>query len=325
MKKFSNQSFLISFLLLIGTCIFAQDYSSLEGSHYYLIVLDADSKDILVYDNGGTIVQDLRPQWSYDAGCSLCSPSLYIREDTYVANPPEGRGFFGQIGAYFDFSVQANWSELYFTMIEDHPNSFDIDYTSIQSNIDKYRFHMAIKSPYNAAHTVNLMGGTGTAAFSVGVGEGLDLPPHSITSGPNITPRFEVDKWYIIDKSMAEMAALGWEARASFRGDYLTISSGSAPNRIMFDAIFYYKTGHIDCLEFYDCRGYIEGTTVNKLRVFQMENFISVLDAPAGTVELYSLVGVKVKSGQAGFDITSLAKGAYILKCGNETAKIIIK
>ena len=295
-----------------GNTMKAQDLSVLDYKSYHVIVLDSESEDILLYDNGGTIVQDLRPDWDYE-GNPDGGKALYIWENTYASNPAVGKGAFGQVGGFYDFQAQAGWSGLGFCMRDATvPAAFDVDFTDIRANSAKWRFHMAVQSP-NAAgsHAIQAIAGSApeagdAARFSVGAG--------MVDGRVNKTPGFTANTWHIVDMSMDDMIALGWNGRAPFRGNYFVVLSGGAPNRIMFDAVFYYNT---------EPKG-IKGTTVNKLRVVNGKGFISVLDAP-GTVDVFTLTGVKVRSGNTWYDTQDLAKGTYIIKSGGVAEKFIVK
>ncbi len=95
--------------IFMGSHAKAQDLSSLDGSNYYLIYLDADTEEN--YEITDKIVQDLRPNWDGTTN-PTGEKALYLWSGSgYVANAATGKGSFGQIGGFLDFSVTSStWS-----------------------------------------------------------------------------------------------------------------------------------------------------------------------------------------------------------------------
>jgi hypothetical protein len=295
----------------------AQDFSSLEGSNYYLIWLDGDTE--AEFEITDKIVQDLRPNWAYETN-PTGERALYIWTNTYAANEPTGVGSFGQIGGFFDFTVIADWSGLGFCMrhngddpageskVGDAPDSFPVDFTGIS---DDYRFHMAAKSTIPNAQGIEIFGGgPGSAGyFSIGIG--------SFDGKPNITPGFKTDgSWNIIDIPVSQLRGYGFTNRSPFKGNYFCIHSGGAPSNIGFDAVFFYNPSP---------SGINNPNAENKLRVLVTNQIIEVLNATA-PVEVYDIAGIKVKTSEEPvFGVEELKKGAYIIKSGKAVAKVIIK
>ena len=294
----------------------AQDMSSLTGSNYYLIYLDADTE----INNGITpfIVQDLRPNWDLTNN-PTGEKALYLWTGSgYVANAATGKGSFGQIGGFLDFSVTSStWSGAGWTMRDNSagtaPKTFPIDYTKIN---DSYHFHMAVRSTYAKSHTIQVFGSqSGTtvtkAAFNVGVGN-LDA---TLT---NITPNFKSDglTWNIIDMTVAQLRTYGWTNRATIaNGNYFVTLSGPPANELALDAVFFYLpkgTGTND-------------VKADKLNVLVTNRIVEVRNATA-PIEVFSVTGALVKKSiQPIFGVEELAKGAYIIKSGNDVAKVIIR
>lgn len=313
MKKiiFTLSVFVFSFA---GNMVKAQDLSCLEGSNYYLIALDSESEDI-IYENGGNIVQDLRPNWNYTDNPDG-EKALYIWSETYTSNDATGKGSLGQIGGYYDFSAAGTWSGLGWCMRKESPTYFPVDFTKIQQNPGNYRFHMAVQSPNAKPHGIQVFGYSEgedyslSAKFSVGLGV--------FEAGrTNLTPDFAVNKWCVIDIPVQNLMNLGWAAPATFNGNYFVVLSGAATNRIMFDAVFFYDTTAPS--------GIAQTKAENQLKVLVTKNIVEVLNATA-PIEVYDLAGIKVKASDSPiFGVEELNKGAYIIKSGNAVAKAIIK
>lgn len=310
MRKVIFTLIVFVFSIIAGNKVKAQDFSSLEGSNYYLIWLDSDTEE--EYDITSNTVLDLRPNWNYDTNPDA-ERALYIWESTYASNEPSGKGSFGQIGGFFDFTVTgaADWSGLGFCMRKESPSFVPVDFTAIQNDMNNYRFHMAIKSPNAKAHGIEVFGGDGVKAqFSVGVGTFEAAKP------VNLTPGFTVDTWNVIDVPVSKLAELGWSARGAFDGNYFVILSGPASNRIMFDAVYFYKVAG---------SGINNPVIDNKLKVIVTKNIVEVLNASA-PIEIYDLAGIKVKTSESSiFGTEELSKGAYIIKSGSAVGKVIIK
>lgn len=306
MKKVTTIMCAMALAIFMGSNAKAQDMTSLEGSNYYLLWLDADSED--EYEITPKIVQDLRVNWDVTTNPNG-EKALYIWDNTYVANPATGKGSLGQIGGFLDFTAIGGWSGLGLCMRENGSGvttAFDVDYTAMT---DDYRFHMAVKSTASKAHQIQVMGSTtGIAKFSVGVG--------TFESFPNITPNFKTDgTWNIIDIPVSQLKEYGFTNRTGFKGNYFVILSGGAPNNIAVDAIYFYKNSPAG----------INTPKVDKLSVMVTRNIVEVLNATA-PIEVYSVTGALVKTTvEPIFGVDELAKGAYVIKSGNAVAKVMIK
>ncbi len=312
MKKVITFMCVMALTFFMGNKANAVD-PSLTGSHYYLIYLDADTE----IENGITpakIVQDLRVNW--DAATSPNGEkALYIWENTYLANAATGKGCFGQIGGFLDFTVGTiGWSGLGFCMRENTAGvttAFDVNYTAMT---DDYHFHMAVKTTTAKASQIQVMGNgaTGIAKFSVGTGMVENAP--NIT--PSILPTFKSDgTWNVIDMTVAQLKNYGFTNRAGFKGNYFVILSGAAPNNIGIDGVYFYLPGTSG----------LNDVKANKLEVMVTRQIVEVLNATA-PIEVYSVTGALVKKSiEPIFGVEELAKGAYIIKSGNAVAKVIIK
>ncbi len=295
------------------------DLSSLNGTNYYLIYLDADTETN--YGITPLIVQDLRPNW--DATNNATGErALYLWAGSgYVANAATGKGSFGQIGGFLDFAVTSStWSGAGWTMRDNStgtaPHTFPVDYTKIT---DDYHFHMAVRSTYAKSSTIEVMGSSsgGTtptvsmAAFNVGVGN-LDA------TKTNITPNFKSDgiTWNIIDMTVAQLRTYGWTNRSTIpSGNYFVTLSGPPANEIAVDAVFFYKPASTG----------VNDVNADKLSVLVKDRIVEVQNA-TGAIEVYSVTGSLVKkSVTPKFGVEELAKGAYIIKSGSAIAKVMIR
>ncbi len=291
--------------IMVGFNVKAQDFSSLEGSNYYLIWLDADTE--AEFEITDKIVQDLRVNWDYNTYPDG-EKALYIWDNTYASESAVGKGALGQIGGFLNFNVISTWSGLSFTMRTDAPNAFAIDYTKIT---DDYRFHLAFKSSMSKAHTIQVFGGSTAdqaAMFSVGVGE--------MDSKPNITPNFQANEWNIVDIPVSQMKSLGFSNRTTFMGNYFVVLSGPSPNNIAIDAVYFYNP---------NASSGVNTVKENKLSVLITNQIIEVTNA-RGPIEVYDITGSLVKrSEQPVFGREELGKGIYIIKSGDALSKVVLK
>jgi len=321
MKRAITFMFVMAAVIFMGSLAKAQDLSSLGGSNYYLIYLDADTEANAGIT--GKIIQDLRLNWDF-ATNPAGEKALYIWSNTYVANSATGKGSLGQIGGFLDFSVAtgSGWSGLGFCMrfngdnatfgdtgtsnVGDAPGSFPVDFTKVTDN---YRFHMAVKTTTGKPTEIQVFGSsTGVAKFSVGVG--------SFESTPNITPNFKSDgTWNIIDIPVSQLRTLGFTNRSTFKGNYFVVLSGAATNNIAIDAVYFYSTSSTG----------INDVKADQLNVLVTNRIVEVLNTTA-PVNVFSITGALVKTSvKPIFGVEELAKGAYIIKSGNAVAKIMIK
>lgn len=305
MKKTITFLSIMTLAIMIGFNVKAQDFSSLEGSNYYLMWLDSDTEG--EFEISDKIIQDLRPNWD-NATNPDGERALYIWSNTYSSESATGKGSFDQIGGFLNFNViDGGWSGLGLCMRDDAPASFAVDFTQIT---DDYRFHMAFKSTMSKAHEVQVFGGADekqAALFSIGVGE--------MGSRPNITPNFQANQWNIIDIPVSTLKSYGFSNRTSFMGNYFVVLSGPTPNNIAIDAIFFYNPAVSG----------VKNVKADKLSVIVTKQIVEVLNAE-GPIEVYNLTGSLVKrSVEPIFGVEELTQGAYILKSGNAVSKIIIK
>ena len=299
----------VALAAFMGSKAKAQDLTSLDGSNYYLIYLDAQTESD--YEITSKIVKDYRPNWDYTTNPDG-DRALYLwTGSTYVANAATGKGSFGQIGGFLDVSSvgTSGWSGLGWSMRTDAPVKEVVDYTAVT---DVYHFHMAVKSSTSPvkAHHIEMFGtATGIANFSVGVG--------SMDAAPNITPNFPTDgSWYIIDIPISQLKTYGWTNRGTFTGNYFVTLSGPPTNNLAMDAIFIYLPAGING---------INDVKANKLNVLVTNRIVEVQNATA-PIEVFSVTGALVKKSVAPvFGVEELAKGAYIIKSGNAVAKVMIK
>lgn len=313
MKRVITIMCVVALAIFVGNKAKAQDLTSLNGSNYYLIYLDADTE--IEHGITAKIKTDLRVNW--DAATNPGGEkALYIWDNTYVANAATGKGSLGQIGGFLDFSVGTiGWSGLGFCMRENTvavpvPTSFPVDYTALT---DQYRFHMAVKTTAAKASQIQVMGSkTGIAKFSVGTGMVENAP--NIT--PSILPTFKSDgTWNVIDMSVAQLRTYGFTNRDTFTGNYFVLLSGAAPNNIGIDAVYFYLPGGTG----------VNDLKANKLEIMVTNKIVEVINATA-PIEVYSVTGALVKKSiEPIFGVEELAKGAYVIKSGNAVGKVIIK
>jgi len=296
------------------------DMSSLTGTNYYLIYLDADTE--ANNDITSKIVQDLRPNWGPDnlAG----EKALYLWAGSgYVAGAATGKGSFGQIGGFLDFSITAGtWSGAGWCMRANAAatatapavtTSYPVDFTQIT---DDYHFHAAFRSIYTKPSYVQVFGSASgatvtKATFNVGVGQ-QDL------TAPNITPAWVANgtTWNVIDIPVSQLRLYGWTNRSNIpNGNYFVVGSGPATNEIAIDAVFFYKPAISG----------VNDVKANTLSILLKNRIVEVQNATA-PIEVYSVTGSLVKkSVQPVFSVEELAKGAYIIRSGSSVGKVIIK
>ncbi|GAB1415980.1 hypothetical protein MASR2M117_13860 [Paludibacter sp.] len=288
-----------------GKNLMAANFSALEGTNYHIIWLDADTDD--EFEISKKADQDLRVNWD-NATNPNGEKALYIWENTYASVAPAGKGVFGQIGGFMTFDAVGGWSGLGFCMRDGLATTYNVDYRSVT---DEYHFHMAVQSTYSKPHMIQVFGGkeeTTAAKFSVGVGE--------MESKPNITPNFKTDgSWNVIDIPVSQLKTYGFSNRSTFTGNYFVILSGGIPNRISFDAVFFYKP---------KASG-VNNVKADKLDVLVTNQIVEVMNATA-PVEIFDVTGTLVKkSSEPIFSKSEFNKGVYIIKSGSATAKILIK
>jgi len=323
MKRVFTIMCLVAVAAFMGSKAKAQDLTSLDGSHYYLIYLDGTTETD--YEITPKILQDLRPNWNFTTN-PTGEKAIYIWENTYAANAATGKGSFGQIGGFLDFSAIGGWSGLAWIMRDNTtgtaPNAFPIDYTAITDN---YHFHMAVKSTFAKGHQIQVAGSStgsigdltvSSAKFNVGVGIQDPAQPNM----PNITPGFVADgtTWNIIDIPVSQLRTYGWTNRSTIlpSANYFVVLSGGTPNEIALDAIFFYLPAGSNG---------INDVKVNKLNVLVTNRIVEVQNATA-PIEVFSVTGALVKKSVAPvFGVEELAKGAYIIKSGNAVAKVMIR
>lgn len=313
MKRVFTIMCLVLVANFMGSHAKAQDLTSLDGSNYYLIYLDAQIESD--YDITPKIVKDYRVNWDATTNPNGAKALYNWTGDGsgYVFNNVTGKGSFGQIGGFLDLSVTTStWSGLGFCMRDNDANvttSFPVDYTAVT---DDYHFHMAVKSstsPVKAHHIEMFGSSTGKADFSVGVG--------SMEAAPNITPNFPTDgSWYVIDIPISQLRTYGWTNRDTFKGNYFVTLSGAPTNNLAMDAIFIYLPAGVNG---------INDVKADKLNVLVTNKIVEVRNATA-PIQVYSVTGSLVKTSKEPiFGVEELAKGAYIIKSGNAVAKVMIK
>lgn len=317
MKRVFTIMSLVVVAFFMGNHAKAQDLTSLNGTNYYLIYLDADTE--ANYGITPLIVQDLRPNWDATNN-PTGEKALYLWTGSgYVFNPATGKGSFGQIGGFLDFSVTSStWSGAAWCMRDNStgtaPKTFAIDLTKIT---DDYHFHMAVRSSYAKAHSVQVAGSqSGTtvnfAKFNIGIGL-------QDTTLPNITPNFKADgtTWNILDISVKDLRTYGWTNRSTIpSGNYFVLLSGAPTNELAVDAVFFYLPAGLNG---------INDVKADKLNVLVTNRTVEVKNATA-PINVFSVTGSLVKtSKEPVFGVEELAKGAYIIKSGNAVAKVMIK
>jgi hypothetical protein len=265
----------------------------------------------------------MRPNWNATTNVTG-ERALYIWSNTYVNNAATGKGSFGQIGGFLDFSVgTVGWSGLGFCMRDNltgtAPNAFPIDYTKITDN---YHFHMAVRSTYSAGHAIQVAGSSTGAigALTVNAAKFNVGATNQDATLPNVTPKYVSDgtTWNIIDIPVSQLKTLGWSNRSTIlpSANYFVTLSGAGPNEIAIDAVFFYLPA--------GAQG-INDVKADNLNVLVTNRTVEVKNATA-PINVFSVTGSLVKtSKQPVFGVEELAKGAYIIKSGNAVAKVMIK
>ena len=296
MKKITLSLCVLFAMAMFSVPAHADFFDNMKNFH--LIWLDADTE--VEYDITKKIVQDLR--------IDDVNTKLYVWDNTYTFPGASGKGYFGQIGGFHSVAVAtgSTWSGLGFCLVDE--SAKEVNLTTLT---DDYVFHMAYKSNNDRAHQIQVFGGKETQArFAIGVGTQGDEKPE------NVTPTFEKGKWQLLELSVARLKELGFQNRAAFKGNYFVTLSGAANNDLMLDGVFFYQPAS---------SGIDNTTNDDKLDVLVTASFIEVFN-PLGTLELYNLAGLKVRStNEKIMDIEDLTKGIYILKSGNVTKKVVVK
>lgn len=314
----------IALFAMSGMSVLAQEEFDFDNaSDFYLIWLDEGTE--VYYEITPRIVLDLRLNGEYgEGGVNNGERFLDVWSDTYSVDAVGDKGSLGQMGGYMSTtSKSAGWAGGGFALIPQPGSASKVDYTAIT---DDYRFHMAIKKKNTDACRISIGGGGNAegkldvgqrAQFIVGVGNKVYDDP-ALT---NLTPDFAVDTWQIIDIPVSQLKDLGWNNRAPFSGAgeyYISYEHGSvANNNLCFDAVFFYKSSETGIAN--------AQANDNNLKVVVTNQIVEVFNATA-PIEVYDLAGIKVKtSNESVFGVNELNKGAYIIKSGNDVAKVLIK
>jgi hypothetical protein len=125
-------------------------------------------------------------------------------------------------------------------------------------------------------------------------------------------------QWHLIEIPVKDFFDAGLKYIEPFYGNYFVLLSGGTQGATFgMDAIYIYnKTAN----------GINNPNVANKqLQVISTKNVVEILNATA-PIEVYSVTGQLVyKTTEPLFGTDQLAKGIYVIKSGNATAKIVIK
>ncbi|MFV0469875.1 MAG: T9SS type A sorting domain-containing protein [Dysgonomonas sp.] len=280
-------------IALFSMPIFAQDNFS-QGHNYYLIYLDTETEGDL------TAVSNIKADLRTDDVTKF----LYIWEGSYTSPAVSGANWNGSFEGYLNFQVgSVGWSGLGFCFVGQKYDLSGID--------ESYTFHVAMKSNATNSHVITLIGGSGLESkVVIGADAFEGTAPYT-----NFT---RDGKWHLVEIPMSVFFTGGLRYPEPFDGNYMTLLSGNATGTVIsMDAIYIYKKG---------TNGIESAKADNKkLNVVVTKNVV-MIDGTNLPVEVYNLSGQKVKaSNEPIFGVDEFAKGVYIAKSGNATAKFVIK
>ena len=205
----------------------AGDFSaSLNGSNYFLIILDATSAAKIASTK---IVADFRPD--------DVSKFLYIWDATYSAGTPTGPNFYGEVEGWTSFIVNSvGWSGGGF---------FCSDLTlldkmaDITNNPNDYYLHIGMKGKDQTSHLIGL-DGAGSAKFCVGPTAFTD---NGTTYQPiaNYTRDGEWNEIEIPISTLKNLGLLYSTGNTGGKNVFWFLSGATTGVTLELDAVFIYK------------------------------------------------------------------------------------
>lgn len=207
------------------------DFSkSLEGSDYYVMILDATTYGKIE----NKVKKDYRPD---DA-----TKFLYIWEQTYTAGTASGPNFYGEVEGWTCLTVASvGWSGCGLCIGSSLGSdgklegpSFDL--TNVKQG-EGWVLHLGMKSQDNASHTIVLYDGRGTEAKAViGATAFEGVEPYTNFTRNGEWQEIEIPMDYFFDKGL-----LYSEVPAKAENIMATLSGATAGTILNLDAAFIYK------------------------------------------------------------------------------------
>lgn len=194
-------------------------HESLQGSNYYLIILDGESAASIQKK----IVKDYRPD--------DVDKFLFYWDNTYNAGTATGPNFYGEVEGWTSMVVgEVGWSGAGFAI-----NS-GVDMTAIN---DDYAFHIAMKSKDNASHVIIFYGNDGTKDVEVKVCIGSanfeEVVPYTNFTRDGEWHEIIIPMSYLFDQGLRFAKALPNANVLAF------LSGGVTGTTLDADAAFFYK------------------------------------------------------------------------------------
>lgn len=203
-----------------------KDAPSLQGSNYYVFFLDATSTEkIKGKIDGNFSIDDVFIHW-------------YIWENTYAAQDPVGKNFYGVAGeGWMAMTVgQVGWSGAGWAC-DSLPEMNKL--AAVYNNPEGYYFHVAMKSTDNASHCM-IFGGTDS---EVKIAIGGDYVDNG-TTYVKYADLTRDGEWNEIEIPMSDLFDKGLVyGDNNTKGANLVsfLSGGVSGTSLQFDAMFIYK------------------------------------------------------------------------------------
>lgn len=197
---------------------------SLQGSHYFPIVLDSVSAKAIE----GKIVADLRPDEA--------TKFLYIWDNTFTAGICTGPNAYGEVEDWTSLVVgSGGWSGAGFNVQDATLTDKMVDITN---NPNDYYLHMVLRS---RAQTVYLfaLDGQSNAKFSIGTTGFND----NGTISPAIADFTRDGEWHEIEIPISQLKALGllYSVGMGTKNVLSFLAGGVTGTTLDMDAVFIYK------------------------------------------------------------------------------------
>lgn len=201
---------------------------SLLGTDYYVIQLDAQSREIL----GNKIIADYAPNDE--------TKFLYIWETTYEAGTPSGQNCYGTTESWPMLVVTSvGWSGAGFNVSDPAASELDA-MADVFNNASEYMLHIAIKGTQNVSHLFGFDGTTGTGRVVLGpqafVDGGTTYPAYSDYTKDGEWNHFNIPVTYLVNQGWAFTTGNTVGKNIMF-----LLSGGVAGTSAQFDAVFFYK------------------------------------------------------------------------------------
>ncbi|NCC98300.1 MAG: hypothetical protein EOL95_01165 [Bacteroidia bacterium] len=203
-------------------------HASLLGTDYYVIQLDAQSRELL----GNKIVADYAPD---DA-----AKFLYIWEATYEAGTPSGQNCYGTTESWPMLIVTSvGWSGAGFNVSDAAASELDA-MADVYNNAADFKLHIAIKGTQSVSHLFGFDGTAGTARVVLG-------PQSFVDGGVTYTAYADYTKdgeWNHFDIPVSYLVNQGWTfttGNTTGKNIMFLLSGGTTGTAAQFDAVFFYK------------------------------------------------------------------------------------